>query len=184
MKKIIFWYGSLLSAEWWNRTLERKVTNNDLIYLELKWFKRVWSYTNPIIFINEQNKIYWGVFLDIIEDNDSIINWYWVELSDKEFNLIERREKWYKMLDITDFIVNKDNSYKYFTSYLINKNIKNNYNKVIPKKYYDFVEDILKKQSNKFIDMYRELTEKINYILKDGEYKFLDNDINKATWRI
>jgi hypothetical protein len=32
--------------------------------------------------------------------------------------------------------------------------------------------------------MYRKSTEKINYILKDGEYKFLDNDINKATWRI
>ncbi len=184
MKKIIFWYGSLLWAEWWNKTLNRKIYSNDLKYIEVKWFKRVWNYTNPIIFLDEPKKIYWWVFLDIIEDSKSILNWYGLEVSDYEFELIKQREKWYKMLNITKNIINPLKWYEYFTSYLINKNNNNWLNNIIARKYVDFVEAIVNNYSKDFILKYRKSTSVIKFHIKDWDYKFVDNNINKATWRI
>ena len=181
MKKIIFGYGSLLFPEWWNKTLKRKITWEDMIYLELQWFKRIWSPTSLIKF---QNKIYNWLFLDIIESNDNFVNGFWVVVNDEEFNLIEMREKTYKMIDITEKIKNKSNNFLYYTAYLIDKNPNSKYGVVLPKKYYDFVETNLEKMSNEFIKNYRENTENNrNYKILDWNYVFVDEDINKVTWR-
>lgn len=181
MKKVIIWYGSLLSSEGWNKTLSRKVNDSDMMYIELKWYKRLWSCTNPLKFENDEN-IYWWVFLDIIEDENSILNAFWVEVSDEEFNLISIREKPYKMEDVTNYVLNKKEWYVYYISYLIDKNQSYWVENVIPKKYYDFVENILDKLWEDFRKQYNKSTIKPSYNLKEGEYKFLDPEINKLTW--
>ena len=112
MKKVIFGYGSLLFPEWRNKTFKRKIDWDDMIYLELQWFKRIWSPTSLIKSKNkEDNKIYNGLFLDIIEAKNDSVNWFWVIVNDEEFEAIKMREKTYKMLDITDKIKNKKSNY-------------------------------------------------------------------------
>ena len=184
MDKIIVWYGSLLFLDWWKKTIKRKLTENDLIYTELLNFKRIWSYTSDIKSLND-NKLYCWVFLDIEKDESFSINVCGLKVTDNEFDDISLREKTYDMIDITENIKNPIKWYRYFTAYLKDKNKKCNKEKVIPKKYIDFINENLKKFDKKFQNKYYSTTFwEENFRKLEWDYIFLDNDINKATWRI
>ncbi len=181
MWKIIFWYWSLLSASWWNSTLNRKITKNDLEYLELKWFKRIWTPTIKISFENS-DFIYNWVFLDIVKCKNSIVNWYGLEVSDEEFELISKRESAYSMIDVSDKISPKKPWFKYFTSYMNNKNQELN-NSIIPKKYHDTILDILQNKSEDFREKFYENLEKPDFDFVDWFYHFCDEKVNHYSGR-
>ena len=183
MRKIILGYGSLLSAKWWKNTLKR-VEEKDLIYTKLKWFKRIWSYTSDI-FLTDENKVYGWVFLDIEKDKKFEIDTFWVIVDDEEFEKIRLREKTYDMIDVTENIKNPIKWYRYFTAYLKDKNKKCNKEKVIPWKYLDFVAEILIQYGDEFRKKFYDTTFWLkNFAIKSGNYKFIDDEINKNTWKI
>lgn len=181
MKKIVFWYWSLLSAESWNSTLNRKIKESDLIYLELNYFKRCWTPVTKII-INDEKYYNW-VFLDIVESDKWFVNWYWLELSDSEFEMLTKRESAYNMIDITKFISQKKAWYIYYTSYINDKNKYYDYdNLVIPKKYHDLINSILDLKDKEFKIKYESSIESHNYKIIDWNYDFWDPIINFYTW--
>lgn len=185
MKKIIFWYWSLLTASWWNSTLKREIKDEDLIYLELDWYKRVWTPTIEIKFENKKTSYNW-VFLDIKKCNKCFVNWYWVEVLDNEFDMISKRELAYEMIDVTNNIKNKKPWYQYYTAFikLKNKNIcyESDDSYIIPKKYHDKIMNVLDTQTKEFKTNYLKNTSKPSYKLLDWFYNFCNPLIDYYTW--
>ncbi len=182
MKKVIFWYGSLLSTDGWNKTLKRKITEKDLIFLTLKWYKRTWTNTSLIMFL-DTNEVYYWCFLNLKKDDDFFVEWFWVVVNDEEFELIKTREKTYDMIDITDSIVEKKDGYRYYAAYLEKWYDSKWYEKVIPWKYLDFVNKAVAKLWKEFKRKYDNAMCKNDCKIVYWDYKFLDEEINKASWR-
>jgi len=184
MKKVIFWYWSLLSASWWNSTLKREVSEDDMIYLELQWYKRVWTPTIEITFEDKKTCYNW-VFLDIKKCKNCFVNGYWLVVSDDEFDMISKRELAYEMIDVTDNIKQKQDWYSYFTAYIKLKNddvcYESDESYIIPKKYHDLIMWILDKKPEEFRKNYLNNTNEPNYKLLDWFYNFCNPIVDYYT---
>ena len=106
-------YGSLLCAEGWNRTLERKIEQKDLEPVEVEGFVRTWSAGAPVVFEGEDTPSI-AVFLDVTPVQGRNINAFALSLDEREFEMIRKREKGYEMIDVTERIPSAEPGSRYF----------------------------------------------------------------------
>jgi len=183
-RKYIFGYGSLIHPQSIARTLDREISQDELIIKKLHGFVRSWQLVDHVVMKNNPDEQVEAVFLDITPMKNRWVNGVLFEVNDKELERFDQREKNYSRVNITDFMNNDYQDVLVYT--YIGKNnylISNFSNPNIMKKYMSTVENGLKFWNNDFVSDFKASTLKHSLHMKDGEYKFLDESQNKVTGR-
>ena len=84
----LFGFGSLINLASAQKSFERVLTQNDLIPVKIKGYKRVWNALESIVFDKECVD---GVCLRILKDENSILYGVVIEISQKELEILKLR---------------------------------------------------------------------------------------------
>lgn len=177
MKRKIVGYGSLLAPKGWNVSLKRNINWNDLEYVKFDGYKRTWTAFTKVKINNKEIE---GCFLDISEDKNSICNGFALEVTNEEFEIINTREKDYELKDITKNIENPEDGFTYYTSYRIKKTPENKDNAFVLENYINIVVSCLNDMTKEQNNIYQKTTRIPEYPIISGDYRFIDESINKA----
>jgi len=180
MKKKIIGYGSLLNPDGWNKTLSREIQINDIEYVNIIDHVRTWT-----AFVDVEvngNKIE-ACFLDLSKELGRYVSGSAVEVNDEEFNEIAIREQNYDMIDVTDYLIEKEAGFRYFTAIAPSKEPREKEKAYVLKGYLDIVDNALKDLDLSITNLYEATTKKPEYPIIEGKYKFLNEEINKRTGR-
>ena len=177
----LFGFGSLINLASAQKSFKRVLSQNDLKPIKIKGYERVWNAIESIAF---EGKNVNGVFLNIQENKNSILDGVVIEISQEELEILKLREKNYSCITIksTD-VINKN-----FDSDLIafmttnEKKIAKigDLNTYIPNKYIDVVKEALKNYDDDFVKGFEKTFTNYPFILKEGSYIFTDPVQNKA----
>lgn len=183
MKKIkVVGYGSLLNYENWNLTIkDRDIKKEDCEEVLINDCIRTWTAFTEIK--TENNEVLEARFLDITFKKSYRTNRIAIEVSKEEFNEIKIREKSYLYKKITNRIDEKEKGYDYYTRYSPIKEPKNINNAFIMKDYLNIVDKSLEVIGDKHRKLYNQSTMISNLKIKEGKYRFIDEEINKRTGR-
>jgi len=101
----IFGYGSLISAESTNRSLQRsEFTVSDLIPCYLMDYERSWTYLHPVFSFEKETNVN-GIFLNIQSKKGAITNGVIFQVNAKELERLKIREVFYDLVEVTDKIL-------------------------------------------------------------------------------
>lgn len=183
-KIMIFGYGSLISPTGWEITLKRNIKREDLLYTIVKGYARTWTATTKVYFENEKEIEQNALFLDLSKKDKYNVNGFSLEVNNKEFEYISKREKGYEMVDITNLIEHPLNNSIYYTAIVNNElKCKDFKRAFIPQKYYDFVLNAVKENLNDIESKHffenTIMEESVQF--KNENYKFVDDEINQYT---
>lgn len=179
----LFGFGSLINIFSAQKSFKRVLSKDDLKPIYIKGYKRVWNALESIKFedLEEESK---GVFLNIQEDENSILNGVVIEISQEELEILKLREKNYscitiKSQNILDSTLNED-----LIAFMTIKEEKlakiGDLNSFIPQKYLDILRDSLKNYDEKFANDFKKSFENLPFPIKEGSYVFTDPIQHKA----
>ena len=87
----LFGFGSLINLKSAQKSFTRVLSQDDLIPIEIKSYKRVWNSIENIKF--EDNKEINGVFLNLQKDENASVNGVIIKITQSEFEILKLREK-------------------------------------------------------------------------------------------
>ncbi len=178
----LFGYGSLINLNSAQKSFKRKLTQEDLIPVRLKGYKKVWSSIETIKF--EDNKDIKGVFLNLQVDKNSFSTGVVIKITNEELELLKLREKNYSCITIKKECVLNKNLEDDLISFMTTKEDKlaksGDTDSLIPAKYIDILTSAFTFYDKSFIEEYKkEVLENFPFSLKKGTYSFSDPTQNK-----
>lgn len=177
----LFGFGSLINLASAQKSFERVLTQNDLIPVKMKGYKRVWNALESIVFDKECVD---GVFLNIQKDENSILYGVVIEISQKELEILKLREKNYSCITIKTQDILSQNIKNDLTAFMTTNPKKiaslGSSNCFIPSKYIDVVKNALENYDEDFKENFKEIFQNYPFAIKEGNYTFLDPIQNKA----
>jgi hypothetical protein len=177
----LFGFGSLINLASAQKSFERVLTQNDLIPVKIKGYKRVWNALESIVFDKECVD---GVFLNIQKDENSILYGVVIEISQKELEILKLREKNYSCITIKTQDILSQNIKNDLTAFMTTNPKKiaslGSSNCFIPSKYIDVVKNALENYDEDFKKNFKEIFQNYPFAIKEGNYTFLDPIQNKA----
>ena len=177
----LFGFGSLINLASAQKSFERVLTQNDLIPVKIKGYKRVWNALEYLVFDNECVD---GVFLNIQKDENSILYGVVIEISQKELEILKLREKNYSCITIKTQDILSQNIKNDLTAFMTTNPKKiaslGSSNCFIPSKYIDVVKNALENYDEDFKENFKEIFQNYPFAIKEGNYTFLDPIQNKA----
>jgi cation transport regulator ChaC len=179
MKNYILGYGSLINLKSLSKTLNREVEISELIPVKVNSFKRLWNLKENVYSFELDRNIE-AVFLNIEKSNTGWTNGVIFEVSESEFDYLNKRERKYSRIDITNFI-------EPYTNLLLDKMAvtayvaddlkyiqdKENCNAYVMKNYIDLVEDGCNEIGTDFLKDYLNSTEDFCFNILGGNYTFV-----------
>lgn len=179
----LFGFGSLINLKSAQNSFKRVLTQDDLIPVKIRGYKRVWNALESIKFENEENSSN-GVFLNIQKEEDSILTGVMIEISQDELEILKLREKNYSCIIIKkEEVINLDLS-EDLIAFMTTNETKlakiNDINTFIPTKYIQVVKDGLINYNEEFQRDFEKIFFDYQFPLKDGNYTFIDPIQNKA----
>ena len=177
----LFGFGSLINLASAQKSFKRVLTQNDLIPVKIKGYKRVWNALESIVFDKECVD---GVFLNIQKDENSILYGVVIEISQKELEILKLREKNYSCITIKTQDILSQNIKNDLTAFMTTNPKKiaslGSSNCFIPSKYIDVVKNALENYDEDFKENFKEIFQNYPFAIKEGNYTFLDPIQNKA----
>lgn len=177
----LFGFGSLINLASAQKSFKRVLSQDDLIPIRIKGFKRVWNAVESIAF---QDEMVNGIFLNIQKDDTSILNGVAIKITLEELEILKLREKNYSCINIEkNRILNSDinNDLIAFMTTNEEKIAKiGDKNSFIPAKYIDIVKNALENYDNDFKKDFESTFQDYPFPLKEGIYTFTDPIQNKA----
>ncbi|WP_172200055.1 gamma-glutamylcyclotransferase [Campylobacter sp. RM16188] len=177
----IFGFGSLINLKSAQKSFTRILTQDNLIPIKIKGYRRVWNAVSHINFDKEQVK---GVFLNIKEDANSEIWGVAIEVKNDEFEELKLREKNYSQICINKEQILDENFNAELTAFITTNEEfiahKGDKNSFIPIKYINIIKDAIDNYGDEFKQNFAEILKDFPFELKDGEYTFADSLQNKA----
>ena len=177
----LFGFGSLINLSSAQKSFKRVLSQNDLIPIRIKGYKRIWNAIESIAF---QEKMVNGVFLNIQKDESSVLNGVAIEITLEELEVLKLREKNYSCITIKkDEILDNtiDSDLIAFMTTNKEKIAKiGDKNSFIPAKYIDIVKNALENYDNDFKKDFESTFQDYPFPLKEGIYTFTDPIQNKA----
>lgn len=182
----LFGYGSLINLISAQKSFKRILTQNDLISVKVKGYKRVWNAIESIQFQNENSSVN-GVFLNIQKDENSFIYGTVIEITNEEFEYLKLREKNYSCIQIDAKDVIDKQFEEDLVAFMTIKEEKiakiGDKKTYIPKRYINVLEDGLKNYNRDFIINFKTILQDYPFDIKDGIYNFTDPIQNSASGR-
>lgn len=177
----LFGFGSLINLSSAQKSFKRVLSQNDLIPIRIKGYKRIWNAIESIAF---QEEMVNGVFLNIQKDKNSVLNGVAIEITLEELEVLKLREKNYSCITIKkDEILDNtiDSDLIAFMTTNKEKIAKiGDKNSFIPAKYIDIVKNALENYDNDFKKDFESTFQDYPFPLKEGIYTFTDPIQNKA----
>ena len=177
----LFGFGSLINLASAQKSFERVLTQNDLIPVKIKGYKRVWNALESIVFDKECVD---GVLINIQKDENSILYGVVIEISQKELEILKLREKNYSCITIKTQDILSQNIKNDLTAFMTTNPKKiaslGSSNCFIPSKYIDVVKNALENYDEDFKKNFKEIFQNYPFAIKEGNYTFLDPIQNKA----
>lgn len=177
----LFGFGSLINLSSAQKSFKRVLSQDDLIPIRIKGYKRVWNAIESIAF---QEKMVNGVFLNIQKDESSVLNGVAIEITLEELEVLKLREKNYSCITIKkDEILDNaiDSDLIAFMTTNEEKIAKiGDKDSFIPSKYIDIVKNALENYDNDFKKDFEPTFQNYPFPLKEGIYTFTDPIQNKA----
>lgn len=178
----LFGFGSLINLNSAQKSFERTITQDDLIEVELKGYKKVWNSIESIKFSDDIEVN--GVFLNLQKDENRSTLGVVIKITPKELEHLKLREKNYSCVTIDKSNIlgqEIDDNVTFFMTTNEDKIAKNSCkNCFIGQKYIDIVENGLKNYSKEFQDRFRnEALNNFPFEIREGEYNFTDLVQNK-----
>lgn len=177
----LFGFGSLINLSSAQKSFKRVLSQNDLIPIRIKGYKRVWNAVESIAF---QDEMVNGVFLNIQKDENSILNGVAIKITQEELEVLKLREKNYSCITIKkDEIIDStiDSDLIAFMTTNKEKIAKTeDKNCFIPAKYIDIVKNALENYDDDFKKDFEPTFQNYPFPLKEGIYTFTDPIQNKA----
>lgn len=177
----LFGFGSLINLSSAQKSFKRVLSQNDLIPIRIKGYKRVWNAVESIAF---QDEMVNGVFLNIQKDENSILNGVAIKITQEELEVLKLREKNYSCITIKkDEIIDStiDSDLIAFMTTNEEKIAKTeDKNCFIPAKYIDIVKNALENYDDDFKKDFEPTFQNYPFPLKEGIYTFTDPIQNKA----
>lgn len=103
MKQLLFGYGSLINLESASRTVQRKLTREDINAGILEGYERNWTLWDDVTASTLEKQVR-GVFLNLAPLQNAFCNGVMFEISDEELAYFVSREKNYNCVDVTNLI--------------------------------------------------------------------------------
>lgn len=177
----LFGFGSLINLSSAQKSFKRVLSQDDLIPIRIKGYKRVWNAIESIAF---QEEMVNGVFLNIQKDENFILNGVAIEITLEELEVLKLREKNYSCItikkdEIFDNTIDSD-----LIAFMTTNEEKiakiGDKNSFIPAKYIDIVKNALENYDNDFKKDFEPTFQDYPFPLKEGIYTFTDPIQNKA----
>lgn len=177
----LFGFGSLINLASAQKSFKRVLTQNDLISVKIKGYKRVWNAVESIEF---EDGIVNGVFLNIQKNENSILYGVVIKITEEELDVLKFREKNYSCITIKkESILTKnidDDLIAFMTTKEDKLAKKDDKNSFIPLKYTQIVKNALENYDEEFKENFKQIFENYPFALKAGDYTFTDPIQNKA----
>ena len=178
----LFGFGSLINLKSAQKSFTRVLSQNDLIPVEIKGYKRVWNSIENIKFKDNDEEIN-GVFLNLQKNENASVNGVIIKITQSEFEILKLREKNYSQIKIksTDILnYNLDEDLIAFMTTNDEKIAKKeDENCFIPSLYIDILTDAFVNYSEDFVSKYKKSLEDLPFPKKEGLYSFSDPIQNK-----
>ena len=178
----LFGFGSLINLKKKKKSFTRVLSQNDLIPVEIKGYKRVWNSIENIKFKDNDEEIN-GIFLNLQKDENASVNGVIIKITKSEFEILKLREKNYSQIKIksTDILnYNLDEDLIAFMTTNDEKIAKKDtQNCFIPSLYIDILTNAFVNYSEDFISKYKKSLEDLPFPKKEGPYSFSDPIQNK-----
>ena len=177
----LFGFGSLINIKSAQKSFTRELSQNDLIPVTIKGYKRVWNSIENIKF--EDNKELNGVFLNLKKDENATVNGVIIKITQNEFEILKLREKNYSQIkikanDILDYDLDED-VIAFMTTNDEKIAKKGDEHCFIPSLYIDILTSSFENYSDGFVKEYKKSLEDFPFPLKPGPYSFVDPLQNK-----
>ncbi len=169
----VFGYGSLINPKSIQRTLGREISKEDLLEARLSDHVRKWQLVDWVI-IQDPNlkRIIPTIFLDIVLEQGKEVNGILFQLSEEELDKMDRRERNYDRIDISNLI--EPNVSKPVYMYVgKEKYTVPPQESVVLAQYERLIEEGLSFWGNAFQQHYYESTLVHSFPRKDGKYVFI-----------
>lgn len=173
----LFGFGSLINLSSAQKSFERTLKQEDLIPVELKGYKKVWSSIESITF--EDGVDVNGIFLNLKKDKNSSTLGVMIKITPQEFENLKKREKNYSCITVDKSLIKGFEATSDVTFFMTTKEDKiakiGDENCFIPAKYIDLVKNALKNYDENYQKRYEiEALTEFPFPLKDGSYGFSD----------
>ena len=183
MKNFVFGYGSLINLQSAEKTLGRAVRESDVQIVNLVNYSRVWRLIGQVIVDNYQDPVN-AAFLDIAYQNGAVSNGILIEVTSDELKKLDKREKHYRRINITQFIRPQVQDGKIFTYQGEPEFFADNFpNPVVLTQYVKMVEQGTEYWGKEFSDQFNKTTRHHQFKTVDGHYKFYDVEQSILTGR-
>lgn len=181
MKVGIFGYGSIINLKSAEKTLGRKIKKTEVIIGRLKHYVRIWDTVADVLIEGDATPSH-AAFYNIKKQNKSKVNGIIIKLQNKEIDYLDKREKQYKRIDVTDNITTKMDCDKIFTYVGQEKfSAKNYLNVIILEEYQKIVNNGKKYWGETFTKEFDDNMQNNNFKIISGKYSFLDSEQNNLT---
>ena len=182
----LFGYGSLINLNSAQKSFKRILSQNDLIPVKIKGYKRVWNAIESIQFENENNSVN-GIFLNIQKDENSFIYGTVIKISNEELEYLKLREKNYSCIQIDAKDVMDKKFDENLIAFMTTKEEKlakiDDGKSFIPKRYIKVLEEGLKSYDSDFVTNFETILKDYSFEIKEGIYNFTDPIQNSASGR-
>lgn len=177
----LFGFGSLINLQSAQKSFSRVLTQDDLIPVVIKGYKRIWNSIENIKF--DDNKEVNGVFLNLKKDENATVNGVMIKITQSEFEILKLREKNYSQIEIKannilDYHID-ENAIAFMTTNDEKIAKEGDLSCVIPSLYVDILTNAFVNYSEDFVLEYKKSLEKLPFALKKGPYSFSDPVQNK-----
>lgn len=175
----LFGYGSLINLISAQKSFKRKLSQKDLIPVNINGYEKIWNSIEHIQFdgINVN-----GVFLNLKKDENSSTNGVVVKITDEELELLKLREKNYTCITIPASAANieLDSDMVAFMTTNEEKIAKvGDESCFIPENYIKILTDSFEFYDKQFVMEYKKCLDNYPFSLMQGVYKFSDPVQNK-----
>ncbi|GAB3903255.1 gamma-glutamylcyclotransferase [Larkinella knui] len=184
LKKYVFGYGSLINCSSASKALNRNLSKEDIILVNLINFQRNWSLWDEVFSLKLQKNVK-GIFLNILQSQGNYMNGIIIEVSDEELKNLVIREKNYDCIDVTNNIEftdkNLSDNFEVYSfigknEYIFDENILDGY---IFENYIKIVDVGLINISEEFRNEFYKTTLNRNTSILEGAYSFIDYNQQK-----
>lgn len=184
MKNYIFAYGSLINLESAAKTLGRIVNDNEVLTVDAKNYLRLWRLVAQVIVNECRDKPVNAVFLDIADQGGEELNGILIEVTRNELEKLDIREKYYRRIDITEYIHPPVQDGRVFVYQGKPEFFVENFtNPVVLTQYLNIIDKGIRHWGKEFSDRFEATTQPHGFAMIDGVYRFYDKELNILTGR-
>lgn len=178
---LLFCYGSLLILSSLNRTLGRCLTEADAETCEIDGIRRCWRFATNCKFLDDSQEPVKCVFLDLQWNDGGSCNGILVPVSRTELEILDRRETGYERVAVSEHFPRRTLPvFTYFSlpAYRVSSEQKDS--SVVAEKYVELVWTGAAHWGGVFMRTFELNTPKIDFNLRQGEYRFCNLDQQNA----